>query len=84
MLLFSITTAVRSGSSHILRWSDLFMSEIPIDDVCLGKKVPVSHEIMHSAVELNQLCHRSWLLLQIMQNTTSRATLMSMAHLDTG
>jgi len=44
MLLFSTTTAVRGGSSRILRWSDLFMSEIPMDDVRLGKKVPVSCE----------------------------------------
>jgi hypothetical protein len=43
MLLFSTTTAVRGGSSRILRWSDLFMSEIPMDDVCVGKKVPVSY-----------------------------------------
>lgn len=43
MLLFSTTTAVRGGSSRILRWSDLFVSHIPMDDVCLGKRVPVSH-----------------------------------------
>ena len=42
MLLFSTTTAVHGGSSRILRWSDLFMSEIPMDDVRLGKKVLVS------------------------------------------
>jgi hypothetical protein len=43
MLLFSTTTAVRGGSSRILCWSDLFMSEIPMDDVRMGKKVPVSY-----------------------------------------
>jgi hypothetical protein len=44
MLLFSATTAVRGGSSRILRWSDMFVSYIPMDDVCIGRKVPVSHE----------------------------------------
>jgi hypothetical protein len=43
MLLFSTTTAVCGGSSCILRWSDLFMSEIPMDDVRMGKKVLVSY-----------------------------------------
>jgi len=47
MLLFSTTTAVRGGSSRILRWSDLFVSQIPMDDVCLGKRVPVSCEAGH-------------------------------------
>jgi len=44
MLLFSTTMAVCGGSSCILRWSDMFVSYIPMDDVCLGEKVPVSHE----------------------------------------
>jgi hypothetical protein len=38
MLLFSTTTAVHGGSARILRWSDLFVSEIPLN----GKKVQVS------------------------------------------
>lgn len=42
MLLLKTTTAVCGSSSRILCWSDLFMSEIPMDDVCLRKKVPVS------------------------------------------
>ncbi|KAI9437072.1 hypothetical protein BJY52DRAFT_1230257 [Lactarius psammicola] len=41
MLLFSTTTAMRGGSSRILHWSDMFVSYIPMDDLCLGKKVPV-------------------------------------------
>ena len=44
MLLFSTTTAVRGGSSRILRWSDMFVSHIPMDDMRLGKRVLVSHE----------------------------------------
>ncbi len=44
MLLFSTATAVRGGSSRILRWSNMFVSYIPMDDVRLGEKVPVSHE----------------------------------------
>ena len=42
MLLLKTTTAVCGGSSCILHWSDLFMSKISMDNVCLGKKVPVS------------------------------------------
>jgi hypothetical protein len=57
MLLFSTTTAVRGGSSRILRWSDLFVSQIPMDDVCLGKRVPVSCEAGHvcSCAQTNAL-----------------------------
>jgi hypothetical protein len=41
MLLFSATTAVRGENARILRWSDLFMSEIPMDDVRVGLRIPV-------------------------------------------
>ncbi len=44
MLLFSTATAMHGGSSHILCWSDMFVSYIPMDNVHLGEKVPVSHE----------------------------------------
>jgi hypothetical protein len=44
MLLFSTTTAVRGSSSRILCWSDLFVSHIPMDDICLGRRVPVSYD----------------------------------------
>ena len=44
MLLFSTASAVRGGSSRILRWSDMFVSHIPMDDVHLGKRVTVSRE----------------------------------------
>ena len=42
MLLFATSTAVRGESLRILRWSDMFVSEIPMDDVCEGLKIPVS------------------------------------------
>jgi hypothetical protein len=41
MLLFATSTAVRSESLHILCWSDMFLSEIPMDDVHMGIKIPV-------------------------------------------
>ena len=83
MLLFSTTTAVHGGSPHILHWSDLFMLEIPMDDVCVGKKVQVSYVTTIKLIpNLNQLFFRSWPLSRIMPNTISRAMLMSTAHLD--
>jgi hypothetical protein len=42
MLLFSTSTAFRGESARILQWSDLFVSEIPMDDVSPGFRVPVS------------------------------------------
>jgi hypothetical protein len=45
MLLFSATTAVRGESARILLWSDLFISEIPLDDVRQGLKIPVSDRL---------------------------------------
>ena len=45
MLLFSTMTAVHGGSSWILCWSDMFISHIPMDDMRLGKRVLVSHEM---------------------------------------
>jgi hypothetical protein len=42
MLLFATSTAVRGESLRILRWSDMFVSEIPMDDVRVGLKIPVS------------------------------------------
>jgi hypothetical protein len=42
LLLLSTSMAVRGGSARILRWSDFFMSEIPMHNICAGKKVPVS------------------------------------------
>lgn len=42
MLLFAASTAVRGESSRILLWSDMFVSEIPMDDVRMGMKIPVS------------------------------------------
>jgi len=41
MLLFSAATAVRGENARILRWSDLFMSEIPMDSIHMGLKIPV-------------------------------------------
>ena len=41
MLLFSVATAVRGENARILRWSDLFMSEIPMDSIHMGLKIPV-------------------------------------------
>jgi hypothetical protein len=42
MMLFSASMAVRGESARILLWSDLFVSEIPMDDVRQGLKIPVS------------------------------------------
>lgn len=42
LLLLATSMAFRGGSARILRWSDLFMGEIPVNDVYTGKKVPVS------------------------------------------
>jgi len=36
--------AVRGSSAQILHWSDMFVSHIPMDDVGLGKRVPVSYK----------------------------------------
>jgi hypothetical protein len=41
MLLFATSTAVCGESIRILRWSDMFVSEIQMDDVHMGLKVPV-------------------------------------------
>ena len=41
MLLLSTSTAFHGESARILQWSDLFMSEIPMDDVSDGFRVPV-------------------------------------------
>jgi hypothetical protein len=41
MLLFSTSTAFRGESAHILQWSDLFVSEIPMDDIAPGFRVQV-------------------------------------------
>jgi hypothetical protein len=41
MLLLSTSTAFRGESARILQWSDLFMSEILMDDVSDGFRVPV-------------------------------------------
>jgi hypothetical protein len=41
MLLFSTSTAFRGESARILQWSDLFVSEIPMDDISSGFRVPV-------------------------------------------
>ena len=41
MLLLSTSTAFRGESARILQWSDLFMSEMPLDDVRPGVRVPV-------------------------------------------
>jgi len=42
LLLLATSMAVRGNSARILRWSDLFMGEVLMNDVCAGKKVPVS------------------------------------------
>jgi hypothetical protein len=42
MLLFSTSTAFRGESARILQWSDLFVSEIPMNDVSPGFRVPAS------------------------------------------
>jgi hypothetical protein len=47
MLLFATSTAVRGESLRILRWSDMFVSEIPMDDVRMGLKIPVG--LIHSS-----------------------------------
>lgn len=41
MLLFATSTAFRGESARILQWSDLFVSEIPMDDISPGFRVPV-------------------------------------------
>jgi hypothetical protein len=41
MLLLSTSIAFRGESARILQWSDLFMSEIPMDEVKDGYRVPV-------------------------------------------
>ena len=41
MLLFSTSTAFRGESARILQWSDLFKSEIPMNEVSDGFRVPV-------------------------------------------
>jgi hypothetical protein len=84
MLLFSTTTAVRGGSSRILRWSDLFVSQIPMDDVCLGKKVPVSCKAGHMCSDqCFFLLYRSFRLSRTMPNTTNKDGLMNTAPSDT-
>ena len=40
-LLFATLTAVRGESLRILRWLDMFVSEIRMDDVRMGLKVSV-------------------------------------------
>ena len=44
MLLFATSTAVRGESLRILRWSDMFVSEIRLDDVSMGLKIPVGSD----------------------------------------
>ena len=41
MLLFSTSIAFRGESACILQWSDLFKSEIPMNEVLDGFRVPV-------------------------------------------
>lgn len=41
MLLLGATTAFRGESSRMLQWSDLFLSDLSIDDLDLDNKIPV-------------------------------------------
>jgi len=41
MLLFATSMAVCGESLHILQWSDMFVSNIPMDDVRMDLKIPV-------------------------------------------
>jgi hypothetical protein len=41
MLLFATSMAVRGENLRILHWSDMFVSEIQMDDVHMGLNVPV-------------------------------------------
>lgn len=41
MLLFSTSTAFRGESARILQWSDLFVSEIPMDGISPGSRIQV-------------------------------------------
>jgi hypothetical protein len=41
MLLMSAQTAFRGESARILLWSDLFQSSVRIDDLEVGRRVPV-------------------------------------------
>ncbi|GBE83165.1 hypothetical protein SCP_0502120 [Sparassis crispa] len=66
MLLLSSTMAFRGESSCILKWLDLFLSSIPIDDVRLGYRVPVLAALADNAKHNQQgrldeheaICHR--------------------------
>jgi hypothetical protein len=42
MLLFGASTALRGEGTRMLQMSDLFLSELSMDDVRLGYTVPVS------------------------------------------
>lgn len=42
MLLFGTSTALRGEGTRMLQLSDLFLSEVCIDDIQLGYTVPVS------------------------------------------
>jgi hypothetical protein len=42
MLLFGASTALRGEGTRMLQMSDLFLSELSIDDVRLGYTTPVS------------------------------------------
>jgi hypothetical protein len=42
MLLLGATTALRGEGIRMLQMSDLFLSEVCIDDIQLGHTVPVS------------------------------------------
>ncbi|KAF8467061.1 hypothetical protein DFH94DRAFT_817762 [Russula ochroleuca] len=67
MLLFSTSTAFRGESAHILQWSNLFVSEIPMDDISSGFRVPVLAALADNAKhnkdgqvdEHGALCHRN-------------------------
>jgi hypothetical protein len=67
MLLFSTSTAFRGESARILQWSDLFVSEIPMDDISSGFRVPVLAALADNAKhnkdgrvdEHGALCHRN-------------------------
>jgi hypothetical protein len=42
MLLMLSTLAFRGDSAQNIQWSDLFSTNVPMDDISLGAQVPVS------------------------------------------
>jgi hypothetical protein len=71
MLLFTTLTAVHGESLRILRWSDMFVLEIPMDDVHMGLKIPVSLILPRTFCNITKTpVLRSLLLWQTMLSTT--------------